>query len=67
MSPSMRMLVTSISDFFLGFLGTLSGAMIHQGEFIVPGKGVILAGLVVGGIQFWSHIKASLATPPKGG
>lgn len=65
MTPGTRMILTSLADFFLTAGATVTGAMVHQGQVIMPGKGVLILATITGLVAFWSHIKASLAEAPK--
>jgi hypothetical protein len=61
----MRMILTSVADFFLVAGSTVTGAMLQQGQVVMPGKGVwILAG-ITGFVALWSHVKASLSEAPQ--
>lgn len=67
MSPGQRMILTATAD-FVGAMGTaVTAAMIQGGQVMLPSKGVWILGAIIGAMAFWSHIKASLAEPAKGG
>lgn len=67
MSPGIRMLLTATAD-FVGALGTaVTAAMVHEGQVVLPGKGVWILGIIMGAMAFWSHIKASLTQPAPAG
>lgn len=65
MSPGVRMILTSVADFFLVAGSTVTGAMVQQGQVVMPGKGVLILAAVTGFVALWSHIKASLAEVPQ--
>ena len=65
MSPYVRMVVSSCADFFLSLGGVLTGAMVQQGQVLMPSKGVWLLAVIAGGAAFWTNVKSSLAAQPK--
>lgn len=65
MTPGARMILTSVADFFLVAGSTVTGAMVQQGQVVMPGKGVWLLAVIAGLVALWSHVKASLAEVPK--
>lgn len=67
MTPGQRMLWTTFADFVMSAGGIITGAMLQQGQVVMPNKGVLLLALVTGIVTAFSHVKASLARPPQGG
>ena len=65
MSANAQMIWTTIADFVLSAGGVVTGAMMQQGQMVVPGKGVLLFAAITGVVTAFSHIKASLAKPPQ--
>ncbi len=65
MSPGARMILTSIADFFLAAGSAVTGAMLQQGQLVMPSKVVWLFAGLTGLVTAWSHVKASLAEPTK--
>ena len=65
MSPGTKMLLGAFADFFGALSAAVTGAMLQQGQVIVPGKGVWILGVLLGGAAFWSHIATALREPPK--
>ncbi len=65
MSPGAKMLLGAFADFFTALVAAVTGAMMQQGQVVVPGKGVWILGILLGAGAFWSHINASLREPPR--
>lgn len=67
MSPGTAMIVGAAAD-FVGAMGlAVTAAMIEAGKVMVPSKGIWILGIITGAMAAASHVKASLAAPPKGG
>ncbi len=67
MDANVRMWVSSIGDFFVTLSTTIMGAMIQQGQVVVPSKGVFILGVLAGSVAFWGNVKSSLSQSPKQG
>lgn len=67
MTPGQKMLWTTLADFVMSAGGIITGAMLQQGQVVLPNKAVLLLALITGIVTAFSHIRASLTAPPKGG
>lgn len=64
MTATVKMFLLATSDFFMTLGATVTGAMLQQGQVILPSKGVWILGILVGGAAFWGSVKSSLSAPP---
>lgn len=65
MSMGKKMILGAFADFFGALVAAVTGAMVQQGQVVMPGMAVWILGGLLGAGAFWSHINASLREPPK--